>query len=842
MLPPAILRVNMVPMLVAMTLASIMVGQSASHDPFGVPYRPRDVWVYRAELDNKPGMVVVAVHKNLSVAFDPTRCNLYEVWPGGLTGDRKLTTQGATYIKSNVGDETWQAIRGNQTLPVRPVFRGYKFSEGQVNIMYDLTFDGGVAHVVETPEFFSAPAGKVGYERKIVTSGLPAGTSLAVITTHSVYTEFNVVGDIRSSIGKGGEARLGIKPNAKTTIRYTFGQEGVSAGPDPLPAPLTTGGPQTADPSWRQRPGDMAPLDSVNPAFDLSQAGIGSFKGKVGAITFQPDGKMLICNDEPSGEVFVATAAGTNADFKLRRVAAGLDQPTGIAVTDSGMYVLQGTELTQLVDNDKDGIADEYRCVASGWPEDVGRRATGLTYDSKLKTFATSLRGAGAGQVSAMKITPDGRFETSRSDALSKPVAWLPGVSSAQAPADFVPLDFGPYRGQVAVSDGPGLDRMFTETVDGTEQGGIVRFSGGIGSTIERTSVGPDGALYLGGNGTLQRLTYNNKPAFEILRATAMTNGFQLEFTQPLAQGVGETPGYYPTTTWPIGPETGAKTLVPRSVTVSGDRKSAFLEYDGLQDGSIVAIRVHPSAVSENGSTLVSTQVFYTLSNTPSNKKGRVVYLRREPANVLTRDEAKEGFQLLFEGRTLENWRGYRRTDIPRAWFIEDGAVSVDSSKGEGGDLITKDTYGDFELRFQWKVMTTGGNSGVIYRCTEEEDASYKTGPEYQVLDNEKSGDGRLNITSAGSCYGLFGPKADYTRPVGEWNEGKIIVRGSKVEHWLNGHLTVSFDMASPEFEDKVAHSKFEYKKNFAKATEGHIALQDHGFPAMYRNIRIKRL
>ena len=199
---------------------------------------------------------------------------------------------------------------------------------------------------------------------------------------------------------------------------------------------------------------------------------------------------------------------------------------------------------------------------------------------------------------------------------------------------------------------------------------------------------------------------------------------------------------------------------------------------------------------------------------------------------------AEDGFISLFDGKTTDGWRGYRKPTPPAGWVVEDGALA---RKGGGGDLLSKDKFGDFELRFEWKVAP-GANSGVMYRVTETEPASYMTGPEYQVLDNGKHHDGRSPLTSTAALYGLYPAEQAETKPVGQYNDARIVVNGNHVEHWLNGKKVVETEINGDDWNKRIAASKFKDWKKFGQNPEGHIVLQDHGDPVWYRNIRIKKL
>jgi Domain of Unknown Function (DUF1080) len=193
---------------------------------------------------------------------------------------------------------------------------------------------------------------------------------------------------------------------------------------------------------------------------------------------------------------------------------------------------------------------------------------------------------------------------------------------------------------------------------------------------------------------------------------------------------------------------------------------------------------------------------------------------------------------ILFDGQSLEAWRGFKKDRVPAGWQVVDGELT---RVGEAGDLITREKFGDFELELEWKVAE-GGNSGIMYRVTEDAGATYETGPEMQVLDDVRHKDGQSRLTSAGSAYGLYAAPAGVVKPAGEWNAVRIVVRGSQVEHWLNGTKVVEYQLESPDWESKVAASKFKDWPGYGRAASGHIALQDHGDRVAYRNIRIRTL
>jgi hypothetical protein len=209
------------------------------------------------------------------------------------------------------------------------------------------------------------------------------------------------------------------------------------------------------------------------------------------------------------------------------------------------------------------------------------------------------------------------------------------------------------------------------------------------------------------------------------------------------------------------------------------------------------------------------------------------------PMNALTTAERSAGWRLLFNGTTTAGWRGYKMNAVPPAWTVVDGVLT--KSVGTG-DIVTQDQFQDFDLRFDWKIGT-GGNSGVFYRASEEYDYIYWTGPEYQLLDDANAGDGKNRLTSAGSAYGLYAAPAGIVKPANEWNSARIVVRGHHVEHWMNGQKLLEYELGSPDWEAKVAASKFGKWPHYGRLAKGFIGIQgDHDGTLSLRNIMIREL
>lgn len=220
----------------------------------------------------------------------------------------------------------------------------------------------------------------------------------------------------------------------------------------------------------------------------------------------------------------------------------------------------------------------------------------------------------------------------------------------------------------------------------------------------------------------------------------------------------------------------------------------------------------------------------------------------RDTVNVLSAAEEAEGWRLLFDGETTSGWRRYRGEGFPDGWQVIDGSL-VRVTAG-AGDIVTDETFRNFELSLQWKVLP-GGNAGIFYRASENAQLIWHTAPEMQVLDDELHPDGGSELTSAGALYALYPAQRGVVRSAGEWNDARVLLDGNRGEHWLNGVKLFDFEIGSPDWETRLAASKFATLPGFGRATEGHIGLQDHEAAPGYqgpddrvefRNIRIRVL
>ncbi|HMR89654.1 MAG TPA: DUF1080 domain-containing protein [Saprospiraceae bacterium] len=454
------------------------------------------------------------------------------------------------------------------------------------------------------------------------------------------------------------------------------------------------------------------------------------------------------------------------------------------------------------------------------------------------------------------------------------PLVWLPQDEIGNSPSTPLALDLGPYKGQMIhgeVTHG-GIKRVFVEEINGQLQGCVFRFIQGLEAGVNRIAWGPNGDLYAGGIGNpgnwghsgklhygLQRLVFNDKPTFEMLAVRAKANGMEIEFTEPLQDGDGWNASHYEVRQWfykPTidygGPKLDEKKMTVKSVTVSDDRKKVFLEFDGQKDNHMIYIRLKKHFISEAGRSIWSTEAWYTMNQVPKTDKG----VTKKPPftytdNTLTPSEQKTGWKLLFDGKSLNGWRNFRKKTIGKGWIINENAIHLDAKPNkdghwqavDGGDIITDKAYENYEFVYEWKIGNCG-NSGVIFNVVESDKYDYvwQTGPEMQVLDNTCHPDAKYVTHRAGDLYDMIECKYPVVKPAGEWNEARIKSNKGQVEFWLNGVNVVSFTMHDDTWKQMVAKSKFKEMPDFGKSKSGHISLQDHGDKVWYKNLKIREL
>lgn len=465
-------------------------------------------------------------------------------------------------------------------------------------------------------------------------------------------------------------------------------------------------------------------------------------------------------------------------------------------------------------------------------------------------------------------------FEGTEGVKENLPVVWLPQDEIGNSPSTPTYINDGPYKGQMIhgeVTNG-GVKRVFVEKVNGDYQGCLFRFTQGMEAGVNRIIWGPDGALYVGGVGStgnwvhdgklwygLQRFKYNEASTFEMLAVRAQSNGMEIEFTEPLAEGDGWDKSNYLVKQWYYkptenygGPKIDEKDLNIRSVNISEDRKKVFLEFAGMKPNHMIYIKLNNTLVSANNHELWSTEAWYTLNQIPEGQPG--FNASPPPAmaiNTLSDSEKAAGWKLLFDGKTTNGWRNFNKQTIGAGWIVQDNAIHLDAKKKEdggwqaqdGGDIITDGQYQSYELSLEWKIGNCG-NSGIIFNVVEDKKYEYVwlTGPEMQVLDNTCHPDAKIEKHRAGDLYDMIECKYVTVKPAGQWNKARLIINNGKAEHWLNGRKVVEYEMFTDEWTEMIANSKFKDMPDFGKARKGHISLQDHGDPVWFRNIKIREI
>lgn len=206
--------------------------------------------------------------------------------------------------------------------------------------------------------------------------------------------------------------------------------------------------------------------------------------------------------------------------------------------------------------------------------------------------------------------------------------------------------------------------------------------------------------------------------------------------------------------------------------------------------------------------------------------------------NTLTPEEFANGWELLFDGETLNGWKAYNG-DEPEGWMVKDQSIYGSGIDG-GDDLMTVSHFADFDLKFEWRIEE-GGNSGVIYRTREGKQwkSPYHTGPEFQVMDDP----GEYGNKSTGSLYDVVATSPNKKiNPAMEWNSGRIRISNNLVTHWVNEVVVVQVEMHSEEWDQAVAESKWKDRAFYGMSPFGHIDFQNHGAKVWYKNIKIKAL
>lgn len=218
-------------------------------------------------------------------------------------------------------------------------------------------------------------------------------------------------------------------------------------------------------------------------------------------------------------------------------------------------------------------------------------------------------------------------------------------------------------------------------------------------------------------------------------------------------------------------------------------------------------------------------------------------------ANMLTPEEVAEGWTLLFDGKSMDQWRNFQSDAIGQSWKVDGGsmvlvtAISDGKSRAiDGGDIITKERYENFDFKIDWMISECG-NSGIMWGVQEGDfEKPYHTGPEMQILDNTCHPDAKIDNHRAGDLYDLVPVSEETVKPAGEWNSARMRMENGNGTFWLNGKEVVNFTMFDDAWKEMVANSKFKQWPSFGTFREGHICLQDHNDTVHFRNIKVRRL
>ncbi|HEV7621814.1 MAG TPA: DUF1080 domain-containing protein [Flavisolibacter sp.] len=209
--------------------------------------------------------------------------------------------------------------------------------------------------------------------------------------------------------------------------------------------------------------------------------------------------------------------------------------------------------------------------------------------------------------------------------------------------------------------------------------------------------------------------------------------------------------------------------------------------------------------------------------------------------NSLTEKEKKGGWKLLFNGSTKKGWRNYQNKPGD-SWIADSGTLHcLGSAYITRNNLITEKQFQNFDLSLDWKLAPQG-NSGVLYMVTEHYKEPYLSGPEYQVIDDKNFPQKLESWQLTGANYAMDPPRANATKPAGEWNHTRIIVNNGHIEHWLNGVKLVSYKLWSAEWKKHKSEGKWKNEEGYGMSKKGHICLQDHGSEVWFKNIKIKEL
>ncbi len=628
-------------------------------------------------------------------------------------------------------------------------------------------------------------------------------------------------------------------------------------------------------------PGHGSKLEGLHSGMDALHSALPELDGHVTGMAMSKDDSLLLLTDQ--GSLWrVTPPERSNVKASMKRIAEGLDDPGGLVVADDGIWIIQREELTRLRDLNADGVIDEYAAISTGWPvtgHDSGT-ARGLmpVGDDFLVMLTKTSEQASEHRGTLVRISRDGSWDLV-GDGLLEPTGFSSGSGHGPAiidqaastgvlpmipnvrdlsgqgvrlPAGASPrsamwLESGPWKDQLLVVDGGGhgIRRVAFDQHDNGFQGAVFRVSQGLGDSIDHIMGGPEDQIWLVSHDDrgprLSRLEMH-RHLFQMESIEAYANGLLVRFSDSVEPLIASEPSAWFIMMESLNGANGRNAMdrvVVDRATVLADGRSVFIGTDDLNDGSLLHLQLVGPWSSQAGRRLHSNEAWYTMNEVPLRNMVPASTPRMDGHNRLTPMQEAEGWTLLFDGESMDHWRGFGKDHFPEEWTIRDGQLIRTQPSG---DIITREQFDDFELSLDWKVEP-GGNSGVFFNVASDiGNAVYHTGPEMQLLDNQGHPDGGSPLTSAGSNYALHPPLWDVAAPADSWNRSRLVVRGDAVEHWLNGVLIVEYRLGTPEWRRRVEDSKFRSMPQYGSRQSGHIALQDHGEKVSFRNIRIRRL
>ena len=244
---------------------------------------------------------------------------------------------------------------------------------------------------------------------------------------------------------------------------------------------------------------------------------------------------------------------------------------------------------------------------------------------------------------------------------------------------------------------------------------------------------------------------------------------------------------------------------------------------------------------------ILSAAIIFSACNSSANKSTSTDSTATTDTTTSTTNSNTNdtGWITLFDGTTLNGWHTFGATSVSPKWSIDSGAIHFNpDTKGDDGDLVSNDSFANFDLKVDWKIAK-GGNSGILFYVQDDKpkyEDTYKTGPEMQVLDDERNEDNKTPSHHAGSLYDMIQATPGAVKPAEEWNSAEIVSNNGKLDFYLNGVHVVNTSIFDDNWKQMIAKSKFKEWPAFGTFKDGHIALQDHGFNVWYKNVMIKKL